>query len=62
MKSLKCSDLGSMECNFVATGETAEDVKKNMYEHAGQVHPDKLEKMTDEEKQQIDKKMDELLA
>lgn len=61
MKSLKCSDLGGMGCNFEARGEDAAAVKKAMYEHAAQAHKDMLASMTPEQQKAIDMKMDELL-
>ena len=62
MKNLNCSDLGGSECNFKASGETDEDVKKQMHEHAAKDHAEMFEKMTEEEKTQIDQKMNELLT
>lgn len=62
MKSLKCSDLGSSMCDFEATGETAEEVKKKMYGHAAEAHADKLASMTEEDKQKVNAIMDGLLA
>lgn len=48
MLTFACKDAG-VDCNFVATGETAEDVKKNAFEHAGVVHVDLLKSMTEEQ-------------
>ncbi|MEO5927607.1 MAG: DUF1059 domain-containing protein [Patescibacteria group bacterium] len=38
MMSLACKDMGNMDCNFVAEGETAEDVMKTAMEHAMSAH------------------------
>lgn len=62
MKSVKCSDLGAPECPFVAEGETNEEVKQKLYEHAGVVHPEKMKEMTEEDKKQMDAKIDELIG
>jgi len=62
MYKLNCKDMGGMDCDHEVEAETKEDAKKKMYEHAMEVHKDKLEGMTDEQKQQADAKMDELLA
>jgi len=62
MKSLSCKEVGGMECDFTATGETNDEVKKKLHEHAAEVHKDKLEGMSDEDKQKIGAKMDELLS
>ena len=48
MLTFACKDAG-MECNFVATGETAEEVKTNAFAHAGVVHADLLKSMTEEQ-------------
>ncbi|HEX7434827.1 MAG TPA: DUF1059 domain-containing protein [Anaerolineaceae bacterium] len=45
MKQFACKDLG-MDCSFVATGETVDEVKKKVIEHAGAKHADVLKKMT----------------
>ena len=66
MKSLSCKQLGGpdapMNCDFTAAGETAEDVKKAMFEHAGSVHKDVLAKMTPQDQANISAKMDQLIA
>lgn len=62
MKEIKCSDLGSMDCDFAAAGKTAAVVKKAMYTHAARDHPDVLRKMTDAQQKKVDKLMDRLLA
>ncbi|MEW6722051.1 MAG: DUF1059 domain-containing protein [Candidatus Micrarchaeota archaeon] len=59
---LSCADLGTSECQFVAEGATAEEVKGKLMEHAKQAHADKLAAMNEEQKAEMDKKMDELLA
>jgi predicted small metal-binding protein len=38
MMQLACKDLTGMECDFVATGENAEDVMKKGMEHARTAH------------------------
>ena len=45
MNSLACKDMG-MDCNFVATGSTADDVKKKSMVHAQKVHADVLKTMS----------------
>ena len=48
MLKFECKDLG-MDCNFVATGTTAEEVKKKAVAHAQTVHKDLLAKMTQQQ-------------
>ena len=49
-------------CDFVATGETNEEVKQKLAEHGMEAHPEELSKMTDEQKKEMEKKEDESLA
>lgn len=44
MLKFACKDVG-MECDFVATGATAEEVKEKAFAHAGVVHADMLKTM-----------------
>ena len=50
MLKFECKDLG-IDCSFVATGNTVEEVKQKAAAHAQTVHKDLLAKMTP---QQID--------
>lgn len=38
MKSLACKDMGMPDCDFVATGATAEEVMAKIGEHAKATH------------------------
>ena len=58
MKKLACKDLGGVTCSYVAEGETNEEVKGRMMNHAHAIHSDKLEGMSDEDKKEMDAKMD----
>ena len=62
MKSMKCSDLGDWECDFVATGETNDEIKENMHKHGMDAHKEMVENATDDMKEKIGARMDELLA
>lgn len=48
MLKFACKDAG-MDCDFVATGETVEEVKENAFAHAGVVHAELLKSMTEEQ-------------
>jgi len=54
MLKFECKDLG-MNCNFVATGNTVEEVKKKAMDHAQTVHKDLLAKMTSQERADFEK-------
>ena len=45
MKSLSCREMG-VDCPFRAEGETAEEVKANMLQHAAAAHVSQLLGMT----------------
>jgi len=58
MKKLSCKDMGT-DCGFVATGNTAEEVKKKMMEHANMAHKDMMAGMSGQKKEEMMKMMDE---
>jgi predicted small metal-binding protein len=43
-----CKDAG-VDCDYIATGETAEAVKQNAFAHAGVVHAEILKSMSQEQ-------------
>jgi predicted small metal-binding protein len=45
MKMLSCHAMGDMSCNFVARGETDQDVMDQMTAHVKEKHPDVMNKM-----------------
>ena len=49
-----CKDAG-VECDFVATGNTVEEVKQAAFTHAGVVHKDILQSMTPEQLEELAK-------
>lgn len=48
MLKFACKDSG-VDCDFVATGETVEEVKEKAFAHAGVVHAEILKSMTEEQ-------------
>jgi predicted small metal-binding protein len=44
MLKFACKDVG-VECDFVATGATAEEVKEKAFSHAGVVHADLIKNL-----------------
>lgn len=63
MKTLECAQLSEApsDCSFVAEGETNEEVIGKIYAHAGEVHKDKIEGMSEKDNENIKKTMNELL-
>jgi predicted small metal-binding protein len=61
VKTLTCRDLG-MECTFVASGETADEVKAKMLAHAQEAHADMLAGMSDQETNDLMRMMDEKMT
>ena len=49
MLKFACKATG-VDCDFVATGETVEEIKEKAFAHAGVVHAEILNSMTDEQK------------
>ncbi len=47
-----CRDLG-VDCDYVITGVTFEEVKEKVFTHAGVVHADMLKGMSQEEVAQL---------
>lgn len=52
MYSFACRNLG-LDCDFVATGATPEEVKENAFAHAGVVHADLMQGMSEEQQAQL---------
>ena len=53
MKQMTCAQMGGpASCNFVVSGNTAEEMAKNGMDHVTEAHPDmaeQIKKMTPEE-------------
>lgn len=52
MLKFACKDAG-VDCDFVATGETAEEVREKAFAHAGVVHAEILKSMTAEQLEEL---------
>jgi predicted small metal-binding protein len=61
MKSLSCKDMGAMDCEFVATGDTVEEVKQKMMAHAQEAHADVLANLSPEEMDEKNKMMEAMV-
>jgi len=57
MEKFACKNLG-MDCDFVATGATKEEVMKKAMEHGGVVHADMMKGMTEEQMAEFGKKLE----
>lgn len=62
MKSVSCKDMGGMNCTFVATGQTAQEVKDRMWAHASESHQDILSAMSEQDRADAMARMEALLA
>jgi HSP20 family protein len=58
MKTLACSDMG-IECDYVSTKPTAQEVKDDLLAHAQDVHSEMLVSMSEQEKAEMMRQMDE---
>jgi len=54
MLKFACKDVG-VDCDFVTTGATADEVKEQAFAHAGVVHADLMQNMTEAEIAQLTK-------
>jgi predicted small metal-binding protein len=52
MKMLSCRDMGSGD-DFVAKGNTEQEVMDKMMEHVKEMHPGKMEGMSEDEKMKM---------
>jgi predicted small metal-binding protein len=59
---LACKDVSGIDCSFVASGKTATETKKALFDHASRRHADVLSKIGEKGKADLEKKMDSLLA
>lgn len=59
--TMTCKDLGSINCGFSVTTHSADEVKKATWAHSRYAHPEILQKMSEEEKQGMAMKMDEMV-
>jgi predicted small metal-binding protein len=57
MEKFACKTLG-IDCNFVVTGATKEEVLKKAMEHGGTVHADLMKNMTQEQSAQFAQKLE----
>ena len=54
MLKFACKDVG-VDCDFVATGATTDEVKQKAFAHAGVVHADMLKTMNQDQMAQLTK-------
>ncbi len=57
MEKFACKNLG-IDCDFVATGATKEEVLKKAMEHGGTVHAGLMKDMTKEQMADFGKKLE----
>jgi len=57
MEKFACKTLG-IDCDFVVTGATKEEVLKKAMEHGGTVHADLMKSMTKEQSAQFAQKLE----
>ena len=57
MMKFACKDLG-IDCNYVATGSTKEEVLKKAMEHGGSAHADMMKNMSKEQMAQFGRQLE----
>jgi len=60
METFACKSLG-LDCDFVATGATKDEVMKKAMEHGGTVHAEMMKDMTPEQSAEFAKKLGEAI-
>ncbi len=61
MKSISCREVRGLDCDYIVKGETTEEVKKDTFTHAEQVHKDILQKMTPDDLRKLTERMNSLI-
>ncbi|MCS3924176.1 DUF1059 domain-containing protein [Methanosalsum natronophilum] len=61
MKVLKCRDLGN-NCNFIVTGNNADNIKNDILNHLRKDHTDSFFNMSEEDKADTYHRIDVLLS
>ena len=59
--TLSCKAMGGKDCGFSVTTHSQDEAKKAIMAHARYAHPEKLESMSESEKQGMVKMIDNLL-
>ena len=60
MPRLSCRELGG-DCDYVAEGQTAEEVKRELLAHVEHVHRERAARMTADERDALDVRIDQVL-
>ena len=60
MNEIGCRAMG-VDCNFVAKGNTNEEVKKVLWSHAEKSHAEVVKSLTTDKRREMDATMDALL-
>lgn len=60
MKEIGCRDMG-VNCNFVAKGNTDEEIKKALWSHAEKSHAEVVKSLTPDKRKEMNATMDALL-
>ena len=60
MPKLGCKELGG-DCSYVAEGRTRQEVKEELLAHVESAHKDRVERMTDDERDALDVRIDQVL-
>ncbi len=58
MKTLACKDMG-VDCDYVSTKPTAQEVKDDLLAHAQEAHSEMLAGMKEQDKADMVRQMDE---
>lgn len=60
MLKVSCADMGA-PCQWEASAETGDELKKKIWEHAEEAHPDMVVGLSEAEKAEMDARIDALI-
>jgi predicted small metal-binding protein len=60
VRKLGCRELGG-DCDYVAEGQTPEEVKQELLAHVERAHHERMARMTEDERDALDVRIDQVL-
>lgn len=62
MISINCHDVSGWDCVYVASSESADDIRQQLIDHFLAEHGDRMEEIGEKEQDKISEKIEELLV
>ena len=58
---INCKDVSGWDCDFVASDESADEIRQQMIDHMLAVHGDQMNELSDKDQNRISEKIEEFL-